>query len=222
MRTPLAALVLLALFASGCVPYTVGTTADTAPEGEVQTFSSVALVPAGLEYSDDEGEVRDNYATSYLLASTGVRFGVGPQTDIGVYLPGLSGVVVNAKHQFQRARPGAPLGWAAMGGAGVINGGLNAHLEATLIASGREDLTATPYGGLRLMQTFPLSTEAVSDLPTIGPFGGVRIGSTELGVSFEVGVFYDDSALGLRDTDIIVVPSLSLHGAGLLRGLMGW
>ncbi len=149
------------------------------------------------------------------------RFGIGPSTDIGHLRAGLSGVVVNAKHQFQAAQPGAPLGLAAMGGMGVINGGLNAHLEATLIASGREDLTVTPYGGLRLMQTFPLSSEAVSDLPTIGPFGGLRLGTTDLGISLEIGVFYDDSALDLRTSDIIVVPSISLHGAGLIRGLMG-
>lgn len=224
MRTLASAFVLfiaLSTLVVGCVPYTVGTTAATAPEGELETATSIALVPVGVEYRDGEGDTQEDYSGAYFLVSTGARFGIGPSTDIGIYAPGYSGVVINAKHQFQKAQPGAPLGWAAMGGMGVINGGLNAHLEATLIASGREDLIATPYGGMRFMQTFPLSSEAVSDLPTIGPFGGVRLGTTDLGVSLEVGVFYDDSALDLRTNDIIFVPSVSLHGAGLLRALMG-
>ncbi len=219
MRILVSLLVLfgLASVLTGCVPYTVGTTAATVPEGELQTTTSLAFIPSGLEYDDDE----DAYTQPYFLASTGARFGIGPSTDIGIYAPGYLGVVVNAKHQFQVAQPGAPLGWAAMGGMGVINGGLNAHLEATLIASGREDLTATPYGGMRFMQTFPLSSEAEYDLPTIGPFGGVRLGTADLGASLEVGVFYDDSALDLRSRDIIVVPSISVHGSGLIRALMG-
>ncbi len=224
MRSLVPLLLLLAAAShllTGCVPYTVGTTAATAPEGELQTTTSIALVPVGVEYRDDEDDIQDGYSGAYFLASTGARFGIGPSTDIGIYAPGYSGIVVNAKHQFQAAQPGAPLGWAAMGGMGVINGGLNAHLEATLIASGREDLIATPYGGMRFMQTFPLSSEAVSDLPTIGPFGGVRLGTTDLGISLEVGVFYDDSALDLRTNSIIVVPSVSLHGAGLLQVLLG-
>lgn len=31
------------------------------------------------------------------------------------------------------------------------------------------------------------------------------------------GVFYDHSALGLRRRDVIVVPSVTVHGSDLLR-----
>lgn len=80
-----------------------------------------------------------------------------------------------------------------------------------------------PYGGVRALQVFPLSTSAVSDSPTIGAFGGFRMGTTYSGVSFEVGVFHDRSALDLRDGDIVVVPSITLHGLDFLRmlGILG-
>jgi hypothetical protein len=217
----------LSVAATGCVPYSVGTTAHTVPEGEVQSSSTFTIVPSGLEYDTDfydeyDGSDAEQESVAVPYASAGVRFGVGPDTDVGVYSPGFSGLVVNAKHRFQQAQPGAPLGVALMGGTGVINGGLNAHFEATLIVSGREDLTATPYGGVRFMQTFPLSTESVSDTPTVGPFGGLRLGTNDLGISAEVGVFYDRSALGIRDRDVIVVPSITLHGLALSRVLRGW
>jgi hypothetical protein len=222
MRPLLTAAALLAL--AGCVPYTVGTTADVAPQDEVQVTTSIAVVPGGFEYDAfSEGESdEETYSSSYILATLGARFSIGPNTDVGVHAPAFSGIVVTAKHRFQQAQPGAPLGLAAMGGAGFINGGEHAHFEATLIASGREDLMATPYGGLRLMQTLPLSEGAAHDLPTVGPFGGIRLGSPDLGVSLEVGVFYDDSALDIRERDFVVVPSVSLHGARLLEVLRGF
>lgn len=71
------------------------------------------------------------------------------------------------------------------------------------------------------MQVFALTEDAVDDDPTVGVFGGLRIGTERLGVSPEVAVFYDRSALELRDHDIIVVPSLTVHGNQLLEALFG-
>ena len=38
-------------------------------------------------------------------------------------------------------------------------------------------------------------------------------------MSVEVGVFYDRSALGVRSSDVIVVPAIVLHGEKLLNAL---
>jgi len=115
----------------------------------------------------------------------------------------------------QTTRPPPLRSWAAEG---FVNWGNHAHFEATLIASGHQSLL-TPYGGLRLAQVVPLSRSARSDSPTAGGFFGLRIGKEELGVSAEVGVFYDRSALGVRSSDVIVVPALVLHGEKLLNAL---
>jgi hypothetical protein len=107
---------------------------------------------------------------------------------------------------------------ALMGGGGFINLANNAHLELTAIVSGREAAPLTPYGGLRAMQSFPLSDEFPSDDPTLGGFVGARIGADRTtGVSLEVGFFYDPSATGIRQNDWIVVPSITLHGRGIGR-----
>jgi hypothetical protein len=38
-------------------------------------------------------------------------------------------------------------------------------------------------------------------------------------VSAEVGVFYDRSALGVRSSNVIVVPALVLHGSDLIKAI---
>src|SRR5258707_3290277 len=107
---------------------------------------------------------------------------------------------------------------AIMGGGGFVNWGNHAHFEATLIASGHQSLL-TPYGGLRLSQVVPLSRSARSDSPTAGGFFGLRIGKEELGVSAEVGVFYDRSPPCVRSSDVIVGPAPVLHREKLLHAL---
>ena len=70
-----------------------------------------------------------------------------------------------------------------------------------------------------MAQVVPLSRSAPSDSPTAGGFFGLRLGKEELGVSAEVGVFYDRSALGVRSADVIVVPALVLHGEKLINAI---
>jgi hypothetical protein len=95
-------------------------------------------------------------------------------------------------------------------GGGIINWGEHALIEATLMASGREDGPMTPYYGVRALQTIPITTGAVSDQPTIGVFGGLQIGNRWFSLRPELGVFYDHSALGLRQSDLLIVPAFTL------------
>ena len=85
-------------------------------------------------------------------------------------------------------------------------------MELTVLGSGRTRHALTPYGGLRVMQVAPLARGAVHDSPTAGGFLGLRIGRSAFGISPEVGVFYDRSALELRKRNVIVVPAISVHG----------
>ena len=96
-----------------------------------------------------------------------------------------------------------------MVGGGLVNWGEHAHLEATLITSAAES-RFTPYGGIRAMQVFPLNKGAVHDSPTLGGFIGARLGTRTAGISPELGVFYDNSALRIPGD----FPSflLTLHG----------
>jgi hypothetical protein len=62
------------------------------------------------------------------------------------------------------------------------------------------------------MQVAPLNSAAPSDRPTAGGFLGWRLGSRDLGVAPELGVFYDHSTLHIRKSDVIFVPSITFYG----------
>ncbi|HEX2722938.1 MAG TPA: hypothetical protein VHM24_08470 [Gemmatimonadaceae bacterium] len=153
-------------------------------------------------------------------ADAEVRFGMDDRSDIGVRFPSYSGVVLNYKRRLDRAGITPGTAFAVMGGAGLVNMGEHAHFELTFIASAQER-SLTPYGGLRAMQVVPLEKGAVHDSPTIGGFAGMRIGHSDFAISPEIGVFYDRSALKLREGNIIIVPSVSISrsGRGSLFGI---
>lgn len=195
---------------TGCVPYAVGSTARTVPVGEHTRTTTVFVIPNGV---DSKG---DSVAATLPGLDSEVRFGVDAKSDIGVRVPSWSGVVVNYKHRLDHGLdsggPDTSVAVSIMAGAGVINWGQHAHFELSLLASGREDRRAVPYGGLRVMQVAPLSNAVPGDLPTAGAFLGWRIGSREIGIAPEIGVFYDHSALHIRRSDVIIVPSITFYG----------
>lgn len=204
----------LSASASGCIPYPVSTTAQPVPQGHPMVTGSVYPLPP-IDLDATRGGER------LLVGDAEVRFGASPRSDVGVRLVGgFSGVVVNYKWMLTDT---SGLRLAVMPGIGIVNVGNHGYAEFTLIASGPEHVGQfrgtefVPYGGLRSMHVWPLSSGAVRDKRTLGGFVGVRIGSRDFGVSPEVGVFHDPSALGVRDEDIVVVPSINLHGAELLN-----
>ena len=224
MRTAIPFLSLLLLPLTGCVSYAVGTTAETLGEGE-RTFSSIMEVtPApdpdaegqGCPYGPDDPSCYDYGTTGGLarpMLSSEVRFGLSENADAGLRVIGYSGLVASYKHRL--TPDSAAVSMAFMGGAGVLNGGNHAELEATFIIS-RAGESVSPYGGLRAMQAIALSPSVPHDRPTLGAFAGLRLGSALLGMSPEVGVFHDPSAMKLRRRTLVVVPSITLHGRGLL------
>lgn len=226
MRSPVppgAALVALALvLLPACIPYGVGTTAHPAPRGRFTRSSVVYAVPEvdALRAADDGGASTDGGVRG-LAVDAEARWGMDERTDVGIRVPAMSGIVLNAKRRLGRDVDTTRAAVAVMSGAGLLNWGNHAHFELTLVASGPERSTVTPYGGVRVMQVLPLGSGVPSDTPTAGLFAGARLGTTRLGISPEVGVFYDESALGVRTSRVVVVPSITVHGGGLLRALRG-
>ncbi|MFL5619183.1 MAG: hypothetical protein ACJ79A_12430 [Gemmatimonadaceae bacterium] len=200
-RTALAAtLVLLPLAA--CLPYTVGTSAQTVPANESTRSVSSYFAPNAVKLDD-------SVAAPMFGVDFEWRHGLDVQSDVGFRVLS-GGAMANYKHRFGRDTSHAGTARAFEFGGGIINWGEHALIEATLMASGREDGPMNPYYGVRAMQTIPITTGAVSDQPTIGVFGGLQIGNRWFSIRPELGVYYDHSALGLRQNDVLFVPAFTL------------
>jgi hypothetical protein len=202
---------LLALSLAACTPYSVHTTARPLAVGERSTSMVFSVVPGGI--ADDSSR------TSLAVPSIDLerRFGLDDRSDVGLRINSLSGAIVSYKRRLDGPTSAPTAATALLIGAGFVNWGQHAHVEATLIRSGAERASIVPYGGLRIIQIAPLTSVAPHDAPTIGAFGGTRLGSRDGGVTIEVGAFYDRSALKMRRGDFVIVPSISWHGRSRRR-----
>ncbi len=211
---------LLLLSAGACTPYAVTSTARPLPRGEKMRTTTFTVVPAGAQvHSDTNGYSSQSMAMPGLDVEQ--RIGLDDRSDWGMRIPSMSGVIVSYKRRLDGPSAQDTRATALMVGGGMVNLGQHAHADITLMTSGRESAPWIPYGGMRALQVFPLSSVAVRDTPAVGAFGGLRAGGPDSGFSFEVGVYYDESALKLRRNTIIVVPSIAVHGSALRR-LMPW
>ena len=205
MITRIVVSALLLGLGTGCLPYTVGSTAQTVPEGETVRSSIVYYIPDAVDLNGD------SVAAPMRGSDVELRYGLSEKSDLGFRVPGGSGAVFNYKRRFTRSAAPESSAVSIMAGGGFVNFGEHAETELTLLASGRQSSDVlTPYGGLRVMQVFPLSRTAVHDTPTAGGFIGMRLRLGDIDVSPEVGVYYDHSALGLRSRNYIVVPGVSV------------
>jgi hypothetical protein len=192
---------VLILALNACLPYTVGSTAQTVPAHETTRSTSWYFIPNAVKLPEDSiaGPL---YGTNFEY-----RRGLDQKSDFGLRLmPG--GVQVDYKRRVDGDASRAAL--AYMVGGGIVNGGEHFMMQGTLLVSGHEDAALVPYGGLRAIHVLPISQYAVSDRPTIGAFAGLQIGDAEFAIRPELGVYYDHSALGLRRGDLIVVPAVTL------------
>jgi hypothetical protein len=200
------AIALSILGTTGCIPLTVGSTAQPVPVGKTVRSTSMYVVPNSF---DDSANHR---AYPRYGIDPEFRFGLDDRSDIGVRAPSFSGIVVNYKRRLDGVSQARGRATALMVGGGLVNWGEHAHLEATLMTSAEESDRLTPYGGIRAMQVIPINKGALHDSPTLGAFMGTRIGSLSAGISPEIGVFYDRSALRIRKGSLLIVPAITLHG----------
>ncbi len=204
---------------TGCLPYTVASTARPAARGEIQQTGTLYAIPGAVESE------YDSLSVPMRGADIEIRYGLDDHSDIGIRIPSLSGAVVTYKRRLDGASEDPGMAVAVMTGAGFVNMGEHALGELTLIVSGDDRRSLVPYGGLRGMHVLPLSRHAVSDRPTAGVFLGLRIGDAEFGVSPEVAIYHDPSALRLREREWLIIPSVSIHGEKLMsviESIMGW
>jgi hypothetical protein len=194
------------VYTAGCIPLTVGSTAQPVPVGTTVHSMSMYVVPNSVDDSVDKRSF-PRYGVD-----PEVRFGLDDRSDIGVRAPSFSGIVANYKRRLNGVSQAPGAATAIMVGGGLVNWGDHLHLEATLITSAEDNDRFTPYGGLRAMQVIPINKGAVHDSPTLGGFFGARIGSLKAGISPELGVFYDHSALRIRKGNILFVPAITIHG----------
>ena len=198
----------LSVSLTSCIAYSVGTTARPVPKGEFQPNLAAYFVPGGI---DSPGNDAAEDSLAYASADFEGRWGLSDRSDLALRAPAGSGVIVTWKRMLNAVNDPDATAVSTVLGGGIVNFGNHAYVEAGLIASGRED-DLVPYGGLRAMHVVPISSGAVSDTPTAGVFGGIRFRvGTNFSLSPEVGVYYDPSALGLRERNVIVIPSVTFH-----------
>jgi hypothetical protein len=206
---------LSVIYTAGCIPLTVGSTAQPVPVGTTVHSMSMYVVPNSVHDSID------NRSYPRYGIDPEVRFGLDDRSDIGVRAPSFSGIVANYKRRLNGVSQAPGTATAIMVGGGLVNWGDHAHLEATLITSAEDNDRFTPYGGIRAMQVIPINKGAVHDSPTLGGFFGARIGTRTTGISPEISVFYDHSALRLRKGNVLIVPAITIHG-DFARFLLPW
>jgi hypothetical protein len=190
---------------TGCLPYTVGSTAQTLAPDTTRRTAMVYFIPDAVDLTGD-----DSITAPMRGVDIEYRRGLSDRSDIGLRFPSGSGAVVTYKRRL--AGTSAPESGAVslMTGGGFVNFAEHGEIEVTMMASGKESNSVTPYGGLRAMQVIPLSRSAVHDQPTAGGFIGMRVLFGDLEVKPELGVYYDPSALGIRSTNYILVPAFGL------------
>jgi hypothetical protein len=206
----------LLLSGTACIPYTVGTTAQTERPGHSSRAVSMYVIPNGISLDTTRAQ-----GHSLRGSDLEVRYGLDARSDLGIRIPAASGMVVTYKRRLGADTSSTRAAVALMGGGGLVNFGEHALAQFTLVASGRQSAQPgiSPYGGLHAVQVAPLSSGATHDTPTVGLFAGLRMGDGENAVSPELAVFYDHSALHIRRGDLLIVPSITVRGDGLLRML---
>jgi len=200
---------------TGCISYTVGQGAETAPVGERVSSSSLNVVP---------GTFDDSTPTRRPSVDNEVRFGLDDRTDVGFRIATWSGFMATWKRQLTRAdtssRTENRARTSIMLGGGILNMGEHAGVEATLISSGRWSKTGQLYGALRATQVLPITRTALEDDPVIGASVGYLFGDRAYSIGPELGVYYDRSTLGLNSNRILVIPSVVVRANGM-RGIKG-
>lgn len=206
------------LVAAACLPYTTGSTGQTVPRGERQSFVTAGLVINGVgQFDDTTGSAGD--AANIPMSDSEIRIGLSERSDLGLRITSASGLLINYKRRhFGYADPDSA-GFATMWGGGIVNWGGHALVEATAIYSGRRNAAGIPYGGIRAFHTMPISSGAVNDQPTVGGFLGMKFIIDEVSITPELGVFYDESALGLRDRNVVFVPAIVISGLRFLPSI---
>lgn len=213
-RLPFRHLLLATLFGTGCLPYTIGSTAQTTPRGEFsKTTSAGFAIGVGGRLADSNTVSPE---ANLLLSDQEIRFGVDEDADIGLRITSGSGLVANLKRRHRGANHADSAAFASSLGVGIVNLGSHALFEGTLHFSGDRRPSGVPYGALKVMHTIPIARDALRDDPSAGAAFGWRFGDSDVSISPEIALWYDRPVSGIRTGSLVVVPSVTLKGVSFL------
>ncbi|HYW31238.1 MAG TPA: hypothetical protein VE869_06985, partial [Gemmatimonas sp.] len=135
----LLATMLTTLVASACTPYTVHTSARPMAKGESRRTSMLFVVPGGAQF-DSDSESNSGGTESAAIPGFDIeqRWGLDERSDVGLRITTISGAIVSYKRRLDGPSDKDGAATALMLGGGFVNMGQHAHVEATLITSGRE------------------------------------------------------------------------------------
>ena len=136
---------------AGCLPYTVGSTARTVPAGESTNPPSSYYIPDAVDLTGD--------SVSAPMRGTDSRAALWPGRQVRHRLSH-SGLQRRRLHVQATTRrhpaPESPCGLVMTGG-GFVNWGEHAETSSHYGVGTSDAGVVTPYGGLRVMQVFPMS-----------------------------------------------------------------
>ncbi|WKW12189.1 hypothetical protein Strain138_001471 [Pseudogemmatithrix spongiicola] len=208
------AVLLASLVATGCLPYTIGNTAQTTPKGEIsKTTTAGFAIGVGGRFADSNTV---SPQANLLLSDQEIRFGIDDGADIGLRITSASGLVGNLKRRHSGANHVDSAAFATSIGVGIVNFASHALFEGALHFSGGRRPTGIPYGAVKVMHTVPISRGALRDDPSAGAAFGWRFGDADVSIAPEIAVWYDRPVSGIRTGNVVVVPSITLKGLSFL------
>ena len=199
---------------AACLPYSMGSTAQTVRPGEKATTNSYWIMPNGVALN--EKNAKKAGAALYGFDRE-TRWGIDSAADFGLRVPSASGLVASYKKRISGyGHPdSAAVSWQL--GGGVVNFAQHMELEATLLTSSAKRGNIAWYGGARVIHTIPVSSGIKQDEPSIGALIGARIGLANDDIMPELAIYHDPSVTGVRKSNFIIVPSISVKGTALNR-----
>lgn len=100
----------------GCIPYTMGSTAQTVPVGEQsRTTTAGFIIGGGSDLKDSENA---GGTTNMPMSDVEIQWGLTDHSDIGLRVPGGSGLVLNHKTRHRGAAHPDSAGVATLIGGG--------------------------------------------------------------------------------------------------------
>ncbi|MEQ1693600.1 MAG: hypothetical protein ABMA00_20090 [Gemmatimonas sp.] len=191
----------LSSFATGCLPYTMGSTAATVPSGTQRTTFSLA---ASFGDRSADGPVE----TPIGVVDAETRIGLSDRSDAGLRISGISGAVVSYKRRLSGSAQGAALSAQVEGG--VVKGGALAMGGISVVASSADANRNALFGGVRYLPVARLARDVDRESATIGAFLGLQMRRASFVLLPELSVVrgYDD-VIAHRATWFII-PSISL------------
>jgi hypothetical protein len=196
---------------TACVPYSLGTTAQTLPKGS-STLSFTYSVAQGASNRIEALREGTRERPDVMSFDSEMRFGLSERSDVALRIVNAGGLSSTYKRRLAGSADLDEPAVAMLLGGGVLYWGDYLHAEAALIASGRDGGWGLPFGAIRTLATVPTRGTLDWDEPIVGAHVGWRWRPHwRLGFSLlpELAMYYDDAREAGR-SNWVMVPSLTV------------